>query len=76
MFNSRSSSSIINTVDDPLTNALNAMIPADEDPTARANRLALEQEARRVSEEIEERLRLERLEKKNKKIIKILLLGK
>ncbi|KIM31194.1 hypothetical protein M408DRAFT_327479 [Serendipita vermifera MAFF 305830] len=75
MFNARSSSGFLNTVDDPLTNALNAMIPPDEDPIARANRLALEQDARRVSEEIEERLRLERLEKKNKKIVKILLLG-
>lgn len=75
MFTARTSSGVTNATDDPLTQALNGLVPPDEDPIARANRLALEAEAHRVSEEIDERLRLERLEKKNKKIIKILLLG-
>jgi guanine nucleotide-binding protein alpha-1 subunit len=75
MFSPRTSSGITNAIDDPLTQALNGLVPSDEDPIARANRLALEAEARHVSEQIDEKLRLERLEKKNKKIVKILLLG-
>jgi len=75
MFAPRTSSGITNAIDDPLTQALNGLVPLDEDPIARANRLALEAEARHVSEQIDEKLRLERLEKKNKKIVKILLLG-
>jgi len=75
MFTPRTSSGTTNASDDPLTRALIGLIPPDEDPVTKANRLALEAEAQRVSEEIDERLRLERLEKKNKKIVKILLLG-
>ena len=75
MFSARTTSGITNAVDDPLTQALNGLVPPDEDPIARANRLALEADARHVSEQIDEKLRLERLEKKNKKIVKILLLG-
>ena len=75
MFSPRTLPGITNTIDDPLTQALNGLVPLDEDPIARANRLALEAEARHVSEQIDEKLRLERLEKKNKKIVKILLLG-
>jgi guanine nucleotide-binding protein subunit alpha len=62
--------------DDPLTQVLNSLIPADETPAQRSQRLALEQEARRVSDEIDEKLRQERAERRNQKIVKILLLGK
>lgn len=61
--------------DDPLTQALNSLVPADETPVQRAQRLMLEQEARRVSDEIDEKLRQERAERRNQKIVKILLLG-
>lgn len=61
--------------EDPLTLALNGLIPADETPAERAQRLALEEQARKVSEAIDERLRQERIERRNKKIVKILLLG-
>lgn len=64
------------TPDDPLTQALHALIPADETPAQRAQRIALEQEARRVSDKIDERLNQERAERRNQKIVKILLLGK
>ncbi|KAG8835666.1 hypothetical protein FRC17_001855 [Serendipita sp. 399] len=61
--------------DDPLTIALNGLIPPDETPAERAQRIALEQEARIVSDAIDERLNKERTERRNKKIVKILLLG-
>ncbi|KAG8861009.1 hypothetical protein FRB91_011638 [Serendipita sp. 411] len=61
--------------DDPLTVALNGLIPANETPAERSQRVALEQEARKVSDEIDERLNRERLDRRNKKIVKILLLG-
>ncbi|PVF97035.1 putative G protein alpha chain [Serendipita vermifera] len=73
MFTPRTSSAVLS--DDPLTLALQGLVPADESPQERAQRLALEQEARRVSDEIDERLRQERIERRNKKIVKILLLG-
>jgi guanine nucleotide-binding protein alpha-1 subunit len=73
MFTPRTSSAVLS--DDPITLALQGLVPADETPQERAQRLALEQEARRVSDEIDERLRQERNERRNKKIVKILLLG-
>jgi hypothetical protein len=73
MFTPRTSVGV--ATDDPLTVALNGLVAPNETPTERAQRIALEQEARKVSDEIDERLRLERIESRNKKIIKILLLG-
>lgn len=60
--------------DDPLTLALKP--PADETPEQHAERIAKENEAIRVSEEIDKELERELAEKKKKNIeIKILLLG-
>lgn len=73
MFTPRTSSAVLS--DDPLTLVLQGLVPADESPQERAQRLALELEARRVSDKIDERLRQERIERRNKKIVKILLLG-
>ena len=72
MFSPRSS---YNNPDDPLTAALLGSIPRDETPAQRQQRLALEAEARRISDEIDERLRQERLERGRKKVVKVLLLG-
>ena len=59
--------------DDPLTAALTP--PQDETPEARAIRLSREEEARRVSQAIDESIRTERQMNKKHKIIRILLLG-
>lgn len=64
-----------NNPDDPITAALNGLIPRDETPAQRQQRLALEAEAKRISEEIDERLRQERLDRGRKKVVKVLLLG-
>jgi hypothetical protein len=72
MFSPRSYSS----PDDPITAALIGSIPRDETPTQRQQRLALEAEARRISDEIDERLRQERQERGRKKVVKVLLLGR
>lgn len=73
MFTPRTSSGVAS--EDPLTVALNGLVPHNESPAERAQRIALEQEARKVSDEIDERIRIERIERRNKKIVKILLLG-
>ena len=73
MFSPRTS---YNNPDDPLTVALLGSIPRDETPAQRQQRLALETEARRISDEIDERLRQERLERGRKKVVKVLLLGR
>jgi len=72
MFAPRSS---YNNPDDPLTAALLGSIPRDETPAQRQQRLALEAEARRISDEIDERLRQERIDRGRKKVVKVLLLG-
>ena len=72
MFSPRSS---YNSPDDPLTAALLGSIPHDETPTQRQQRLALEAEARRISDEIDDRIRQERIDSGRKKVVKILLLG-
>ena len=72
MFSPRSS---YNNPDDPLTAALLGSIPRDETAAQRQQRLALEAEARRISDEIDERLRQERIERGRKKVVKVLLLG-
>lgn len=73
MFSPRSS---YNNPDDPLTAALLGSIPRDETAAQRQQRLALEAEARRISDEIDERLRQERIERGRKKVVKVLLLGR
>src|SRR5258706_3547780 len=65
-----------NNLDDPLTVALLGSIPRDETPAQRQQRLALEAEARRTSDKIDERLRQERIERGRKKVVKVLLLGR
>ncbi len=59
--------------DDPLTAALTP--PQDESSEAKAIRLSREEEARRVSQAIDESIRTERQMNKKYKIIRILLLG-
>ena len=60
--------------DDPLTMAIAP--PKDETPEQRAERERKEAEARRVSDEIDEQLRVERAAlKKRKPPVKVLLLG-
>ncbi|CCA73216.1 probable G protein alpha chain [Serendipita indica DSM 11827] len=61
--------------EDPLTRALNGLIPPNESPAEREQRLALEANARMISDAIDEKLKIERQERRNKKIVKILLLG-
>jgi guanine nucleotide-binding protein alpha-1 subunit len=61
-------------VNDPITVLLQP--PPDETPQQRASRLAAEAEARRVSDEIDARLKQDRAEfKRRKKAVKVLLLG-
>lgn len=59
--------------DDPLTAALSP--PPDESPEAKAIRVAREEEALRVSQAIDESIRIERQMNKKNKIVRILLLG-
>ena len=59
--------------DDPLS--LVMAPPSDETPDQRARRLADEEEARRVSQEIDESIRRERSIQRKKKAVKLLLLG-
>lgn len=73
MFSPRTS---YNNPDDPITVALLGSIPRDETPAQRQQRLALEAEARRISDEIDERLRQERIDRGRKKVVKVLLLGR
>ncbi|KAF8553366.1 guanine nucleotide binding protein, alpha subunit [Imleria badia] len=62
------------TDDDPLTRAIAP--PPNEAPAERGLRIAAEQEAKRVSDAIDDELNRQRIaEKKNPKPIKILLLG-
>ena len=64
-----------NHPDEPLTAARLSLIPRDETPAQRRQRLALEAEARQVSDEIDERLRQEHMQSRRKKVVKVLLLG-
>lgn len=59
--------------DDPL--ALVMAPPPDETPEERVLRLAREDEARRISEAIDESLKQERQQLKRRKVVKLLLLG-
>lgn len=73
---SRSHSDAVDMLDhdDPLSKAL--MPPKDESPAARIRRLQMQQEATRVSQEIDDTIQESRKAyEKRKKAIKILLLG-
>ena len=59
--------------DDPLAVALSP--PHDESPEAKSIRIAREEEALRVSQAIDESIRIERQKNKKNKIVRILLLG-
>ena len=59
--------------DDPLSRAIAP--PPNETAEEKAARLATEREARRVSDEIDQRLHNEKVDRKNRKIVKVLLLG-
>lgn len=59
--------------DDPLAAALSP--PPDESPEARAIRVAREEEALRVSQAIDDSIRMERQANKKQKIVRVLLLG-
>jgi len=61
------------STDDPLTAALQP--PADETPAQREERVRAEREAKRVSDEIDEELRRERVALKKKRPVRVLLLG-
>jgi hypothetical protein len=61
------------TDDDPLAAVLTP--PHDESPEARAIRVSREEEALRVSQAIDESIRIERQMNKKNKIVRILLLG-
>jgi guanine nucleotide-binding protein subunit alpha len=58
---------------DPLAIALSP--PHDESPEAKAIRISREEEALRVSQAIDESIRIERQTNKKNKIVRILLLG-
>lgn len=49
--------------------------PDDESPEDRVRRLEQEAEARRVSDAIDEQIKLERAQQKRGKIVRVLLLG-
>ncbi|TDL24443.1 G-alpha-domain-containing protein [Rickenella mellea] len=59
--------------DDPFDEVLRP--PTDESPTQRAMRIQREDDARRVSDAIDESLKQEQRQKKRKKPVKLLLLG-
>ncbi|KAH9041509.1 G-alpha-domain-containing protein [Lactarius deliciosus] len=59
--------------EDPLAAALRP--PLDESPDARAIRLAREEEAARISQAIDEAIRVERQANKKTKVVRVLLLG-
>ncbi|KAI9452267.1 G-alpha-domain-containing protein [Russula earlei] len=59
--------------DDPLAAALAP--PPDESPEATAIRIAREEEALRISQAIDESIRLERQANKRNKVVRVLLLG-
>ena len=59
--------------DDPLAAVMAP--PLDETPDERAVRLQREDEARRISDAIDESIKQERLMQKRKKVVKLLLLG-
>lgn len=63
------------TSDDPLARAMAP--PSDETPEERATRQQAEEKARKVSEQIDKLLKRdgEKLNSKNKHVVKVLLLG-
>ncbi|KDQ18140.1 hypothetical protein BOTBODRAFT_155240 [Botryobasidium botryosum FD-172 SS1] len=75
MSSSAASSSRTSYTDDPLTMAL--LPPKDESPTDRSARLHAEEEAKRISDRIDEELKKERAarKKQREREVKVLLLG-
>lgn len=59
--------------EDPLAAALRP--PSDESPEARAVRLSREEDAARVSQAIDESIRVERQANKKNRVVRVLLLG-
>ena len=59
--------------DDPITRALQP--PADETTAEREERVRTEREAKRVSDEIDEELKRERIALKKRRPVRVLLLG-
>ncbi|KDQ60013.1 hypothetical protein JAAARDRAFT_205077 [Jaapia argillacea MUCL 33604] len=59
--------------DDPFESVLRP--PADETPDQKAIRLKAEEEARRVSQAIDDGIKAERIERKKRRIVRLLLLG-
>ncbi|KDQ20472.1 hypothetical protein BOTBODRAFT_142043 [Botryobasidium botryosum FD-172 SS1] len=72
-FRSASSTTKRPVIDDPLTLAL--LPPRHESPDARSRRMRAEEEAKRVSDAIDERLREEKAAAKKKNVVRLLLLG-
>jgi guanine nucleotide-binding protein alpha-1 subunit len=62
------------TDDDPLWLAIRP--PPDETPEQKALRLKREAEAKKISDLIDEQIKLESAQLKKKKIVRLLLLGK
>lgn len=62
-----------NDDDDPLAAALRP--PPDESPEARAIRLSREEDAARISQAIDEAIRVERQTNKKNRVVRVLLLG-
>jgi hypothetical protein len=59
--------------EDPLAAALRP--PPDESPEAKSIRLSREEEAARVSQAIDESIRVERQTNKKNRVVRVLLLG-
>lgn len=62
-----------NDEDDPLAAALRP--PPDESPEARAIRLSREEDAARISQAIDDAIRVERQTNKKNRVVRVLLLG-
>lgn len=71
--NASMSRGLASDLDDPLTRALQP--PPSETPSEREERLRTEREAKRISDEIDEELRRERVALKKRKPVRLLLLG-
>lgn len=63
--------------DPPDNDPLDAVLrpPIDETPEEKSFRLAAEAEAHRISQEIDESIRQEKLQKKKMRVVRLLLLG-
>ncbi|EPQ53703.1 guanine nucleotide binding protein alpha subunit [Gloeophyllum trabeum ATCC 11539] len=59
--------------DDPFEHIMRP--PPDETPEQKAERLRREEEAKRISQQIDESIKMERIERKKKRVVRLLLLG-